>query len=372
MNRYYIVVFTLIIFFISCDNKKEVNHLSIDLSYKIGDDKGITHSLNEIVSEYQISPLQTTDSTLITDISDIQIKLVTENDVWLSNNFVIYRFDKKTGKCLSRISRKSGQGPQEYSTISDFVVDSIEKNVLVYDGNRNRIIKYDFNSVFKEAIPNDFIGSFDIMNDSIFVVSYSPLSNHNYHVGLYNEQWNLICNLIPKDAGSLIENSRLFHFDRLIRLGENYGIVIPFNDTIYSINDEKAEPFFIVSKGNLKIPEQIASDISKKKERAEYIFGEYGFFVSPYYFSYYTYQNKIFNDIWDTNKSSLLYRNIKNNIDEEDGLLFTIRDKEIYLIPKFVSNEYLCCVAQPTEMMDIIPSLREDDNPVLLFLKIRS
>jgi hypothetical protein len=177
---------------------------------------------------------------------------------------------------------------------------------------------------------------------------------------------------MPKEKADLAMNSRVIHFDRLINLGDNYGIVMPFNDTIYRIYNDKPEAYFIVSKGNLKIPQQIVSDISRKKERYEYIFGEYGFLISSYYFSYYIYQNKIYNDVWDVNQSSLLCRNIRSGMEEKDGLLFMIKDTKIYLSPKFVSDEYLCCIASSSEMMDIIPSLNEEDNPVLLFLKIRN
>jgi hypothetical protein len=340
----------------------------IDLSSGIEVEKGTIPSLNNITDEYCLYPLQTSDSVLLSDISNIQIKLVTENDIWMSDNAVIYKFEKKTGKCLSKIDKR-GDGPEEYISISDFIVDTVENIVLVYDGNKKRINTYDFNGNYKESVPNDFIGSFASLNDSTFIVSYSPLSGHNYHVGFYDRKWNLVCNLMPRND-SIQTNSRLVSFDRLMNLRGQWGIAVPFNDTVYRIDENKSEPDFIISKGHLKISEQIVTDISRKKERAGYIFGEYGFLSASYYFSFYMYQNKIYHDVWDINSRSLLCRNTRSSIEEKEGLLFIIEGKEVYLKPKFVSGNYLYNVIPSYEMMDVIPSLQNDDNPVVVELKL--
>lgn len=357
----------LILFFVSCKNEKRIEYQSIDLSSEIKAGQGIYQSLNNIVSEYSVYPLQTSDTALLPDITNIQIKQVSENDIWLSTPKAIYRFEKETGKCLSVIN-KCGQGPEEYNFIFDCVVDTIDKSVSIRDGNMKKMIKYDFNGIFKESVFDDFTGSFALLNDSAFIVSYSPVSNHNCRVGFYDKKWNLINDIMPKNDS--LRTNNFIYYDVLTKFRDDFCIAIPFNDTIYRFHNNKSEPCFVISKGNFKISESIASDISRKKERAKYIFGEYGFFISSYYFSFYMYQNKVYNDVWNLN-NSLLYRNIRANIEDKDGLLFIIDDKETYIKPKFVFGNYLYCISQASEVMDSIPFLQKDDNPVIIELKLK-
>ncbi|MDR0765597.1 MAG: 6-bladed beta-propeller [Odoribacteraceae bacterium] len=353
----------------ACANDAKKECLGIDLSVGIEQEKGTAYSLIEVSEGFLSYPLETTDSILLSDIPGIRFVSVTAKEVWLVNEGIIYRFGRETGKCLARIDRK-GEGPEEYIYASDVLVDTTKKSVLVYDANRKRVNEYDFEGRYKGSVPNDFIGSFALWDDDTFVVSYSPFANQKHRVGLYDRDWKLVRQLMPVEDDTRASR-QLIAYDELVHSLGHWNIVPSFNDTIFRVDEEGVVPVFVASKGDLKITEEVATDLSKKRERAKYIYGESGFLTSSYYFSHYYYQNKMYDDVWNVRDGSLVYRNIRRGPEEKDGLLLIFGDKEIRVRPKYVSGDYLYCLVPAGELLEIVPSTREDDNPAILELKLR-
>jgi hypothetical protein len=287
----------------------------------------------------------------------------------MKDNHVIYRIDRKNGHVLFKLDKR-GQGQEEYLSISDFVIDSKTQSIFIYDLNKRKIIKCNFEGKYLESSENDFIGSFDLIDDDNFLVSYSPFSNELFHAGIYDRSWNLLTQLLPK-AAETDQKGGLHHFDILYKFDEKHYIKKSFNDTLFQVHKQQVEPYLIISEGNLKIPVRIAIDLSKKKERSRYIYGESGYMVSDYYFSNYYYQNSLYQEIWHLETaSSSVYRNIVQRPENRLGIPFVIRKKMIFTWPKFVCRDCLFCIVPAEEMQEIIPDIKSDDNPVILEIRI--
>jgi hypothetical protein len=322
--------------------------------------------LNDISSDYRIIPVETNDSCLL---SDIKIKDVSDSDIWIKDNHVIYRIDRKSGRILFKLDRK-GQGPEEYLSVSDFAIDYETRTVFIYDINKKKMIMYDFEGKYLNSFKNNFIGSFDLTDENYFIVSYNPYADEPFHTGIYDKSWNLVNRFMSK-TDAVNQNGNLYHFDILYKFEGKHYFKKSFGDTVYLVDIQSIKPYFVISKGKLKIPVRIATDISKKTERSQYIYGEFGYILSAgYYFSSYFYQDANYQDIWDMKTSSLIYRNLRHGPDDKNGIPFDIQGKTIFVWPKFVGKDYLYCDVPAYEMREIIPEMQEDDNPVILEIKI--
>lgn len=367
MKGFILTTFVLfLICSISCQRKQENHFLQIDLSTDIGQKQGKFFSLNPIVSEYQLCPLKTTDSTLLMNPNVI---LVTNTDVWLTENGAIYCFHRKTGKCLSKIDHR-GNGPEEYSFMHAIAVDTVFNQVLVYDENKKKVLRYNCDNKFIDATHIEHISDMEFLNDSLLAVCYSPFSDSPHRIGVYNRQWQRVDSMMTRIKDPFMGKGPFLYYESIHPLDGKLTHHIPFNDTIYSILTDKVEPCLVVSKGRLTIPGEIANSLSKEK-RNEYIVEGRNEYVFPYYFLTMFYQTQMYNDVWDVKRSTLIYRNIAQNADDKLGMAFIIEEKEVYLKPVYSSGTVVCCLAEVHDMMDIIPALKEDDNPVLVFLTLK-
>lgn len=104
--------------------------------------------LSEVAEKLEIVPLEMTDESVLSDITEIQ---VTDHNIWIDHGreFYIYRFSR-TGKFLNRIG-SIGQGPGEYTNYSTFLVDEDKKEVYII-ANTNGVLAYDFEGNFKRKI----------------------------------------------------------------------------------------------------------------------------------------------------------------------------------------------------------------------------
>ena len=136
MNKY-VKYLIMMLAFVSCDGRKPASDANICLDFsKCVDD---TLNVSDWMYPLEIVRLETTEESLLGSVD----KLVEYNENY-------YVLDKKrncvlvfdgTGNFLRRVGRV-GQGPGEYSTLSDFIVD--EKTGCLYLlANSSTVYAYD-------------------------------------------------------------------------------------------------------------------------------------------------------------------------------------------------------------------------------------
>lgn len=102
------------------------------------------------------------------------IYLLTHNRIYLNEEqSVIYIF-KRDGTPLKKIDRQ-GNGPEEYTYISSYVVDTLHQEIFVQDVHKKRSLVYDLEGNFKRTFPNK-AKEIAQLNDSLLVnyFQYNP------------------------------------------------------------------------------------------------------------------------------------------------------------------------------------------------------
>jgi len=114
---------------------QKCNTLDLDQSPKMNEFK-----MSTIFSSVKVIPLQITDNSMIGNITGLQViddKIIILDKIIANSMFV---FDMG-GNFLFRVGRK-GQGPGEYSEISDFTIDYDKKLIFLLDYYRQIINVY--------------------------------------------------------------------------------------------------------------------------------------------------------------------------------------------------------------------------------------
>ena len=146
------ILLLLVITLLGCSSNKKQEMTSklkipvINLSKNVSSVPSLL--LSEVAEKLEIVPLEMTDESLLSDITEMQ---VTDHNIWIDHGreFYIYRFSR-SGKFLNKIG-SIGQGPGEYTTYSTFLVDEDKKEVYII-ANTNGVLAYDFEGNFKRKI----------------------------------------------------------------------------------------------------------------------------------------------------------------------------------------------------------------------------
>lgn len=159
--------FFLIVFFFFCFSCNNYIPPSIPPTIVINkEDCKQTYKLSDIVQEYQLIPLETSDSCLIGSVGKI---IFDTTSFYLKDETskLIYHFDM-TGKLHNTIGRR-GRGPFEYLHLDDYCITK-NKNILVLDGSSKKMITYTScgRPIALQELPF-FADSFEILNDSILI-----------------------------------------------------------------------------------------------------------------------------------------------------------------------------------------------------------
>ena len=120
----FIITLNLIIFLFACKSEEQEDCLILKVQLE---DKGV--SFHDFFDRLELIPLETNDISLIKQIVDINMI----NDtlfVFDRSLKSLQLFDALTGKHLNTIM-KVGQGLGEYLHVADFVIDTLEKKILL-------------------------------------------------------------------------------------------------------------------------------------------------------------------------------------------------------------------------------------------------
>ena len=167
MKTVYIIICSL---FFSCGNKKISDiglvEIPVDLSRN-----SITTSFDELSENIASIELELTDKSMINSNQPTHV-LMRDNQVIVYNSDEIFLFGID-GKFICTIGAK-GQGPQEYISISNIVID--KNNDILYVNGASNIICYDLDkkkylrrtAFFREN--NIIIYGMSFNNDELFII----------------------------------------------------------------------------------------------------------------------------------------------------------------------------------------------------------
>ncbi len=399
------ILITLIIVLISCKQKKEVDNI-VDLTSI--PEPGVTH-LSELGSDIMYIPLETNAGCLVPQID----KLIYEGESFFlrSTNVndappkkdappappmprirSLYRFSKN-GEFICQISNKGG-GPSEYIYIRDFLYNKNNNTIDIFipndikefslDGKwkKNTTIEYNGKEVSSIGYTNNqilgFINNLRGQNEYSFVLIDENGQITNKYKNKY--QFN-----ISTGAISFNPECIFYQYNGILHCKELNS------DTIFSFDNGAFKPKYIFKQGEAKYTTDLREK-SMTTNLTKYIIQKNLFESKNYLF--YMYRLKNSDHCFIKNKSNGTQYLIDNGTglvnDMDNGPNFKIQNTIIvngteYMISWINAFELKALVdsdafknstpkypKKKEELEQLANSLNENDNPVLMLVKLKN
>lgn len=391
MKQFYSLILTcILISILSCkrSDKQDANGITLlSVNTESVQDKVC---MSEIAKSAKCVPLVTSNDLLINDI----VKVVhVGTNIYIADRMNLYKFDEN-GLALGEIS-KSGLGPGEYISISDFVVNE-DGTVWVLCRSSKQLINYDWNSIEIENIPlNNWVNNiYKIDNDRLCLYLGNEIGGEN-HSQL--KVLNIRTKKIESESlGIDLKKSKYLHvkstnhFNSSNSTGNIYFFEL-FNDTIYKLSDNKVTPYYNFLIGNKNIPTSFFDteykdimDFFQTLFKNNYAYGVNIFMesIDQYVFSYY-YKGECHMAIIPKDDSHSP-KNFKIIEDDVNFYKYPINLTDLNLFIQ--NNNELIIALTPTdiityatknlgiekveEVKKILKYTNEDQNPILIFMEM--
>ena len=356
---------------------------------------------SQFVDTIEFIPLETTDRNLIGEIQrviydDEKYYIRTTHGMQNANLFV---FDKK-GKFLWGLNKR-GNGPGEYNDFEDFLLTKERINVISYFkfisydklGQFIKESKIELKSQVKEFIP--------INDTTFFAFVFRTRSNDLNFLFKMNDDGKVEKRFFQRNESEARINDFRIHWRGLESWNNIYYFNHPFSDTIFQIEDEKVKPLFYIDYGDKAIPDMFElSDHYKVIDEKLAKLNDYLFINSFGVAGHYMYVNST-NKIYQhflTLYSRKTGKSISTRKIEDDlylkGMILPINRKKLphnsdngdilwevepsYLIEGY--RKYMSNLSEPRraefkskypDLVKMCTTLKEDDNPVLLRIKVK-
>ena len=245
---------TLLASLMGCGNKEQTTPwTNIDLSGSIPKEEQTLQDLFEV----KYVALETTDSFLTRGFIEAvsQHFLITYD----YNEGCLSLFDRTTGKGIRQIKRQ-GQGPEEFTSPSNVIIDEKREELFISDYSLRKILIYDMKGNFKRSfktVDENYYTELLDYDDGHLLAYKSPAGPHD----------ESSCHLlISKQDGSLTKEIRfpidqvetpIFTHGKLTSTpffyltapyGERWALTVTSSDTIYSYDaDGNASPLIVRS-----------------------------------------------------------------------------------------------------------------------------
>jgi len=219
----------------------------------------------EKVSNFTFVPLETKDESLIQYIKKVTIY---DNKIYILDDqrplFAIFTID---GKFIRSVGKK-GNGPGEFYFPSDFLIDSLHKQIEVYDGLRDRILIYNLNGNFLKRIPVPVRGDYFVKFTNEDYIVYTNMRNEKemtFKLARIDKSGKLVSKELAYTAKT---NQTLF--SPFVHISKDEFILSEYNcDTIFRINPKEVIPWVYIDMGKEGMPYEYRLDFDKASNNAQ-------------------------------------------------------------------------------------------------------
>ncbi len=202
-----------------------------------------------------------------------------------TNDGDIFVFDRKTGKALRKIN-KMGKGPEEYSHLTDIVLDEQNNELFINCFSSKKILVYDLFGNFKRNFKHsEDIRYTDVNNyDKDNLICYNELANYRDGEKRGNESYHMI---ISKQDGSITRDITIpFDVIKAPAVSKDGGTavtavppIIPYHDTWLLVETSSDTVYNYIPKENKLLPFLV-----KKSTADPEVFLTMGTLTDRYYF----------------------------------------------------------------------------------------
>ncbi len=351
------------VLFLSCNNHNDSVLKVIPIAEYIGEEQCDYFDISAN-AEISCIPIKSSDYPLG---DNMKCAGVYKNLLFLYNDDCVVSIDMKSGSVMNRFERK-GNGPEEYITILSASIDSEAKEVVVYDPAKNKIIKYDFDGVYRGDLNIKEKGPVSVTPDGNYLVCYKPHSSKKNLYGIYNRKGELVS---ETSRLRLEVDSRILGFTVPQSIDGGCLIRQSYQDTILCIGSNGEIPMFYLKLGKYKMPDDYRKNLSLMEKNIDrYIEVNDLNVLKNYLFIGYFYNNKLYRDVWDIEKEELLSRSIIKDNNSRFGFPVQIGDSTIYSWCDFTQQGSLYCFLPYAEALKIFPNIAVEDNSVIMKIKM--
>ncbi|TKG94550.1 6-bladed beta-propeller [Puteibacter caeruleilacunae] len=338
--------------------------------------------LSEVVESIQLIPLESQEECFIREIRKLEHY---NNRFYILDQAKVFVFDQE-GKFLSQIG-KQGNGPEEYSMVSDFWIDKGSGIIGLMDPNKKHILNYSItDGVYQSVEDIPVIG-----------MRYCRLKDHQNMV--YANNMPSVINdeevndnlFVSSSEGHLTKQmspivyKQAFSFDATNFVVDKSNDQILFLnswcDTIYNVTSGNARPRYIVNYGDMSMPNSVRNErdwmkFDDARMRGNFAYGVDGFQSTENYLSFIFGIGKTMQSLLYNKKSGKVWASdkIENDLmgfqpkfplracQKNDVMIGTVEAYQLLQTwqnnPKYdLSKEY---------------NLKEDSNVVLVLYKLKS
>lgn len=364
------------------------NLFMIDVEANI--DKIQVIPLSKVANEINYIPLETREDNLISNMRQIKI---TESYIFISGKSKLLQFTRD-GKFVRQIGNL-GRGPGEYSSVMYFDVN--EKNDIILLRGEYKNNKYNISGDFKGEVnlPGSLFSFFGSNRIAFYLPNHISKPNNLVITNQYQTPLFTFQNQNPRPKTRLrFGDVPLYVFENKLYFKEN------FNDTVFCVKDSILIPHFIINEKNLlfdidfdlKSTGKVADMMNqlekvKNKLMTKNIFESQRFVLITYKMgegpkakSYIRVLfDKIYYDTYVTDKMGFI-----NDLNGGDTFWPTIIFQDSIMVGSqeaFEFKDYVRSEAfknstpkypeKKKELERLANSLDENDNPVLMLVKLK-
>ena len=402
------LIFILLLFFIvACTNKQdnkikfsqeEIAVLELDATHKVSvqeDDalivdlnpflKKQSYNLGEIIKTIDITPLETTDESILSSIEDI---IITDSNIYIKDEYKggeLVIFDRQ-GNFIKRIEK--GQGPGEILPSLNNIAFDIENNeLIVFNNHFFSFFTPDGQYKRRERIPLNAY-SFAITPNGYLFHSLNGLNNRHidpnseYQILVTDKKYKLISVGFPY---AYSKNNFYEGKTRYIATNkDDVAFTFKFTNSVYQyIDDYNINLKYKLDISKKEIPGKLLQEsydvLMSELENNDYSFymGDYVENPSHDYFKLTNLHTRQYIDIYRNKQTGNCIGGVGRIVDRT---LYVPLNEPISSFNKyfvscfFPADNYMDLLTSKVLSDDIVKklkSLSEDDNPVLVFYELK-
>ena len=313
---------------------------------------------------YKFIPLETTNLTIIGDIEKVE---VSDSIIFILDSSIkmVYKFDFE-GKYIGRIGEK-GRGQGEYMEASNFIINHKDKQIILSEKSSGNILFYDFNGIFIRSCHIDTNPFAYLPNrEEIVIFSLPLLTSEKYELRRFKGcSDNLIGGYIPrpnyKEKEAYMSTKKYF-----LQHEDDYFFIPLYTDDLYRLNDDGIELIYEFGFQNNMFDydnAELTTDFYKSQKLGK-IDNFYMNNEGSYMFKMMYGKDSQF-DVYGNIHAGTFEAGAKLNTDVPISVLFGMGAVGVY-------NEYFInSISFAHYFPDYFPEATEDNNPILVFYKIK-
>lgn len=352
-----LIILIALVIFLGCKTKKNVEN-DFPIKFIESFDRKLEVTQIFDTTSFIYIPLETNKNCLIGEIHKVLIhdEFIFVLDSRYVNSLYIFH---KDGKFIRRIG-KEGYGPGEYLRISDFDIDPIKNNIIVYDLHNQKLLFFDFNGVhLREESLVKYCGmTFVHLSDNYFAFYlHRRMENINSQLLIYHNQK---VNEMKQFSIREVSESQLMP-DYFSRNDTNIYFIPLHYDEIYKISNKGK----ITKVYDFNLESLMGNDSLNKENKIKY--NQLGNFKSlsvnnlKQFYCCTSYNERVIFIFGNLSNSTFLYGTHFSKFNKTpEEIIGTYKDYFIAIFYPYVSN-----------LKYKFPDAKQDDNPGILLFKMK-